>query len=72
MAELVKNNHFTTRQLSKNEIARQFLEDSIQTLGYHLQTARDEEDQFAIEMLFEMLSKTQRMLRDIQNDPVMH
>jgi hypothetical protein len=72
MAEIIKPDCFAPFQISKDEIAHQFLEDSIQTLGYHLRKACDEKDQFAIEMLFEMLSKTQRMLRDIQAVPVTH
>mgnify|MGYP001547826943 CR=1 FL=1 len=72
MAEIIKPDSFTPRQISKDEIARQFLEDSIQTLGYHLRKACDEKDQFAIEIIFEMLSKIRRMLRDIQNVPVTH
>ena len=70
MAEIIKPDRFTLRQPSKDEMTRQFFKDSIKTLGWQLQKACDDEDQFATEMIFEMLSKMRRMLRDIQVDPL--
>ena len=70
MTEIIKSVRFAPRQPTKNEMARQFLEDSIKILGWQLRKACDDKDQFATEMIFEMLSKIRQMLRDIQDDAV--
>ena len=69
MAENIKINLAASRQLSENEMTRQFLEDSIRTLGYKLRKACDSDDQRSIVKIYEILTKARRMLRDLQAAP---
>lgn len=70
MADIVKPDCFNPCHLSKDEIARQLLQESIRIIEYHLENARAEKDQNTIEIIFDMLTKTRRLLRKVQTDPV--
>lgn len=70
MAEIVRPDCFNPRHPSKNEMARQLLEESIRIIEYHLENARADKDQNTIEIIFDMLTKSRRLLRKVQSDPV--
>lgn len=70
MADVVRPACFNPRRLSKDEIARQLLEESIRIAEYHLENARADKDQNTIEIIFAMLTKSRRLLRKAQADPM--
>ena len=70
MAEIIKFDRFPPHQLSKEEITRLILEQSIQAMDYHVRRACHDKDQSALESLFDMLTSTRRLLRKIQTDSV--
>jgi hypothetical protein len=70
MADIVRPACFNPRRLSKDEIVRLLLEESIRIAEYHLENARADKDQNTIEIIFDMLTKSRRLLRKVQAYPV--
>jgi hypothetical protein len=64
MSELVIPHRFIDRRLSKAEMARQFLKDSIKTMEFQLEQARSDKNQKDVEAISYILEKMWLMLSD--------
>ena len=65
MAETLILDRSITRHLSKIEITRQLLQDSIVSMEFHFEKALTDKNQKVAEIILEMLIKTRRMLREL-------
>jgi hypothetical protein len=70
MANIIKPDCFNPQYLSKVEMTRQFLKECIRLMESHLDKARADKNQNAVEIILDQLMKTRGMLRDMQTDPV--
>ena len=65
MTELTIPHRHITRRLSKVEMTRQFLQDSIVTMEFHLEEALTNRNQETVETILDFLKKIRQMLRDL-------
>jgi hypothetical protein len=70
MAEIIRPDCFKPPHLSKVEMTRQFLKECIRIMELHLDKARADKNQNAVEIILDQLMQTRGMLRDMQADPV--
>lgn len=70
MADILKPDRFSPRRLSKDEMIRHFLEESIKTMEFQLARAHANRDQNAIAILFGMIAKSRHILQKVLTDPV--
>ena len=70
MAQIIRPDCFHPHPLSSFEMTRQFLKECIRMMEVHLDQARADKNQNAVEIILDQLMKTRSLLRDMQTDSV--